>query len=115
MNDRELLEKAAMAAGYGEVIYLSDDERYAVVCTPSGKKENEWRFWDPIDDNDDAFRLMVDLLLGVAVFDCHVCAESIEHNKLLSCCPIENNDPHAATRRAIVLAAAAMVDTGAPS
>jgi hypothetical protein len=94
VTDRELLERAAKAAGYAEPNW---PPRYD---------------WNPLTNDADAFRLMVDLLLGVAVFDCHVCAESVEYNKLLSCCPIENNDPHAATRRAIVLAAAAMVDTG---
>jgi hypothetical protein len=109
MTDRELLEKAARAAGYGEVIYLSDDERYAVVCTPSGKKENEWRFWDPIDDNADAFRLMVDLQLEVAV---HETISGVINGNLIGGSVHHDGDPHAATRRAIVLAAAAMVDTG---
>jgi hypothetical protein len=110
VTDRELLEKAAKAAGY-DVGYWMESVSVNDNITVTGFILRG-KVWNPLTSDSDAFRLMVDLLLGVAVFDCHVCTESIENNKLLSCCPIENNDPHAATRRAIVLAAAAMVDTG---
>lgn len=71
MNDRELLEAAARAAGYGEVIYLSDEDLYALAWTPLGKQENEWRFWNPLENDGDAFCLMVDLKMKIRCIGTH--------------------------------------------
>ena len=102
MNDRELLELAAKAAGY-EV--WEHPEGSLCIAPPM-------RRWNPITDDGDALRLAVKLRLClnreinfgndiVEVFgpeddnlSCHCSTESIK------------GDPYAATRRAIVRAAA---------
>ena len=88
MNDRELLELAAKAAGY----------KYSDLCF-SGESglvllgDPMQTYWDPIADDGDALRLAVNLGLVVNPG----CAHD-EKNDL--------DDPYAATRRAIVRAAA---------
>lgn len=87
MSDRELLELAAKAA------YLAHDwpapdyeiqwSGEGLYCSGMGK----WKLWNPLTDDGDALRLAVRLSLKV---DCNV----------------YSNNPYAATRRAIVLAAA---------
>jgi hypothetical protein len=88
MTDRELLEDAAKAAG---IYYWIDAD--AVVThsdTPGSTRE-----WDPITDDGDALRLAVTLgLLGAP----YMALEWIE--------AMGEDDPLAATRRAIVRAAA---------
>jgi hypothetical protein len=95
MNDKELLELAAKAAGiepngvYGWKVAGND-------C-----------IWNPLTDDGDALRLAVKLNLSMDLFDdaifvgytpnCNDCDQVREEL---------NNDPYAATRRAIVRAAA---------
>ena len=94
MNDKELLEFAAKAAGM-ELTYLP-------------QRQGEWAYyrnehggetpWDPLADDGDALRLAVKLVLGIRFYiDGVGVGESYEMN---------NADPQAATRRAIVRAAA---------
>jgi len=89
MTDRELLELAAKAAGIDTAV-LSDENDGA-----SGR-------WNPLEDDGDALRLAVKLFITVAVEEGYTDAVSIwkahreEHD----------GDPCAATRRAIVRAAA---------
>ena len=87
MNDRELLELAAKAAGY------------TITDWCAGRRGADWAElsdtskWNPIEDDGDALRLAVRLGLVVNTG----CAHD-EKNDL--------DDPYAATRRAIVRAAA---------
>ena len=98
MTDRELLELAAKAAGI-EVIGGAGDEG---VLLFNGS------IWNPLTDDGDALRLAVKL--GLIVF-CDIGTHtSIADHPTLDDCPDEEHgtDPYAATRRAIVRAAAAI-------
>jgi hypothetical protein len=116
MTDRELLEAAAKAAGIGTLVWgdkykLGDDE---IDCTDipyvrSGQPDEGDVFWDPLTDDGDALRLAVSLGISVSfdrldqgiderrVFAVYNRGVEFEHL---------GNDPLAATRRAIVRAAA---------
>ena len=93
MTDKELLERAARAAGYCQF------DGHARQMVESG--------WNPLEDDGDAFRLMVKLRLacdvalsGVNVVGWH----GVDTSEELG------GDPLSATRRAIVRAAAAMAN-----
>lgn len=107
--DRELLELAAKAAGI-----LYDAEKSTHV---EGRKwwglwlsffdepsEFARRHWNPLTDDGDALRLAVELrlLVNVTEFFSHATNGSHLDGEELH----ENSDPYAATRRAIVRAAA---------
>lgn len=101
MTDRELLEAAAKAAG---IYYWIDAD--AVVThsdTPGSTRE-----WNPLTDSGDAFELYVKLRLTVncSYDDVAICGQEFTQKEVF----IERNgeDPLAATRRAIVRAAAAI-------
>ena len=109
MTDRELLELAAKAARltarggdtFGGPLLVN---LMYVACDGVG----EWDLWDPLTDDGDALRLAVKLRIGV---QCHqergdyVLADDGDgHECCLSFGP--EGDPYAATRRAIVRAAA---------
>ena len=84
MNDKEMLEMAAKAVGF-----------------PSG-----WviQGWDPLTDDGDALRLAVrlSLMLDTAYNGC----TAVGSAALCEILEPHNGDPYAATRRAIVRAAA---------
>lgn len=87
MNDRELLELAAKAAS---ITYFDIDEIGVIeygADTPSG-----FRHWTPLTDDGDALRLAVKL--------------NILPGLLTVKAMTNQDDPYAATRRAIVRAAA---------
>lgn len=96
MTDRELLELAAKAAGY---VLQETEDGYECNFDDS-------RIWNPITDDGDAFRLMVKLRLqprqGINLVSVlHPDFKRDDENYR-----DHNNDPLAATRRAIVRAAA---------
>ena len=113
MNDRELLELAAKAAGIeGKYGYAPDDYYYngnvEGICTelPDGRSY----VWNPLSDDGDALRLAIKLKITIQFPWDHKCKlmqetrcwndsddPAIEEHK---------DDPYAATRRAIVRAAA---------
>lgn len=98
MNDRELLELAAKAAGIGPVIGFEDGN---LVIGP----RKFARYWNPLTDDGDALRLAVMLRLDVSInIDIQVAwwhGDSLEFvTESLG------NDHLAAARRAIVRAAA---------
>ena len=110
MNDRELLEKAAKAAG---LKYTKPTADYSgalglVLEDAVGRPVADWR---PLTDDGDALRLAVKLRLDI-------CRPFAEHDGV--CVWVDNfgdfieqrvgDDPYAATRRAITRAAAAMAD-----
>ncbi len=86
MTDRELLEAAAKAAGYG----VTWDDIMGEFT------DN----WNPLTSDEDAFRLMVDCGMTDPL------SKSSERLDFLLFSVDHNNDKHAATRRAIVRAAA---------
>lgn len=95
-QDKELLERAARAAGI-ELLWSSEPG-----WAPKLKSER-MQSWDPLSDDGDAFRLAVKLEIqvihhhhGVGWVDAGFFKELI------------GGDPYAATRRAIVRAAAAI-------
>ena len=94
MTDHELLELAAKAAGYAfrkEISPIGIDLFYV-----------DDHHWNPLTDDGDALRLAVKLCL---VITSH--GESVEvWIGDIECEEFCNNDPYAATRRAIVRAAA---------
>ena len=110
MNDRELLEAAAKAAGYP----IHSD---AWACGPSGKEPtlfmgNSGPAWNPLTNDGDALRLAVKLGLAPSVFvvgasdGCTmVSSTTLPHGELFVE-EMHEQDPYAATRRAIVRAAA---------
>ena len=95
MTDRELLERAAKAAGYE----YAKHGGYIVVDGIPGN-------WNPLTDDGDALRLAVKLKLKVY----HGDLVAIVHPRMSHAYIAEeyerNGDHYAATRRAIVRAAA---------
>lgn len=126
-TDRELLELAAKAAG---IEYTIEDSDYYVSHKFFGlwlvkhhePSEYEKRYWNPLTDDGDALHLAVKLRIPIRYrsTDCWgakerstVCGELTDprdseryENKVA-----HNDDPYAATRRAIVRAAAAIGET----
>lgn len=93
MTDRELLELAAKAVG----------KRYV-----DGESWDEDAGWNPLTDDGDALRLAVKLGLLIDI-DGVICSSASDGTSANDQCErhIDNNgDPYAATRRAIVRAAA---------
>jgi len=99
MNDRELLELAAKAAGYN---YLPANSAIVVDGIPGN--------WNPLTDDGDALRLAVKLKLAIRPLEKCVFVESDPETLLgqsqFSELEMYGSDPNAATRRAIVRAAA---------
>lgn len=104
MTDRELLMLAAKAAG---LIIVDEDDDLTLYVISQHRKRNGDEYgerWAPLEDDGDALRLAVRLGMCVDVRQAHTEAtppgdrytESEEHEY----------DPEAATRRAIVRAAA---------
>jgi hypothetical protein len=121
-TDRELLELAAKAAGY-----KFDSTEPFEICVPH-KGGNNYVEWNPLTDDRDALRLAVKLgislesaamiEIGRFTFKGHTEGEyeqGVEAWQVLAN-PVRSikeqelykNDPYAATRRAIVRAAAAI-------
>ena len=100
MTDRELLELAAKAAGL-RVIWPNE------AVLPDGSSIR----WNPLTDDGDALRLAVKLSLDVLqnpvgqTTCCIVMGDDAQECEVLE---DYNGDPYAATRRAIVRAAAAI-------
>ena len=111
MNDRELLELAAKAAGYKFLKYHEEHGMsgpWAEINKPA--PESCTSRWNPIVNDGDALRLAALLNLEVGWDDkyekeCNVLA-SIDGGIIYDCSFPYNGDKYAATRRAIVLAAA---------
>ena len=101
MTDRELLELAAKAAGMD----IHANERGLWLAT----EYETWVEWNPLTDDGDALRLLHDMRLSLD-YDkerSHViCADFRCGAPKVVKCDICLPDPYAATRRAIVRAAA---------
>lgn len=104
MDTRELLELAAKAAGYalGKMgAYVND---CGDIC-PAYWNETKKIYWNPLEDDGDALRLTVKLTLEVDVCQTGVAVRTPTGVKVLVDSKEEPN-AYAATRRAIVRAAA---------
>ena len=95
MTDKELLELAANAAGFTNWWDGWSDE---------GRETGD--YWNPLTDDGDALRLAVKLEQCVTI-EGHGRTVAISVTGF-ECEEINRDDPHAATRRAIVRAAAAI-------
>ena len=91
MTDKELLMLAAKAADIKVKGFYEDEDTLAIKPGPGMPTAR----WNPLTNDGDALRLAVKLDL-ISLFDCY---EAISDAQL-------ETDPYAATRRAIVRAAA---------
>jgi hypothetical protein len=109
MTDRELLEAAAKACGIDGAYGVASDDYYydgnvegILTILPDGQSY----VWNPLTDDGDALRLMVKLRLTVncSYDEVAICGQEFTQKEVF----IERNgeDPLAATRLAIVRAAA---------
>lgn len=96
MNDRELLELAAKAAGY---VITEGSQRYRAFLCKGGIE------WNPLEDDGDALRLAVKLRLKIQITD-HGASARLGFTNLSLVALDETPDVEAATRAAIVRAAA---------
>lgn len=114
MNDRELLELAAKAAGYVVEWREWVTSRLAEFGTIKHTKQSGFwlggKQWGPLTDDGDALRLAVKLKLAIRPLEKCVFVESDPETLLgqsqFSELEMYGSDPNAATRRAIVRAAA---------
>jgi len=108
MDDRELLERAARAADYPEhASWLM----YPEGSAPPGPR------WNPLESDGDALRLAVKLNLDVR--QCEPATTAYPRTAAFAAAPgqpghlaMYDPDPYAATRRAIVRAAASLAQGG---
>lgn len=101
MNDRELLELAAKAAG----IDLSWDQDFGGADFLPPLNVIGWKGWAPLADDGDAFRLAVKLTLEIDICHSGIAVRTPKGHKILIDAD-EEKDGYKATRRAIVRAAA---------
>ena len=105
-TDRELLTLAAKAAGIGGPIVEAG--RILYICN----EQSPLGIWAPLTDDGDALRLAVKLGISVAQWMGNVSSLLPRANKEFN--EEHGDDAHAATRRAIVRAAAALAEGKAP-
>jgi len=115
ISDRELLEAAARACGFGD---FGQCMTWTESEYPPGSKTNGafWNYqgwgdtavlWNPLTSDADAFRLMVDC--GITAHQYSTCVAAKSHKGIgVNCEESFGTDKRATTRRAIVRAAAAM-------
>lgn len=118
MTDRELLELAAKAGGILDELIWVDSYDCGLMdecLIPLDPKIHHYAFkgsypereWNPLADDGDALRLAVKLKMFVCTPDCDdPTATARKWDGENSTEEVENGDPYAATRRAIVRAAA---------
>lgn len=125
-TDRELLELAAKAYFAQEVAdgvcsFWWDEKEQAIVYIHGANQDHNGNdvelLWIPRDDDGDALRLAVNLKFTISRNDCECCVvvfgdqdhEDLEvSERFKEVDGPEIQDPYAATRRAIVRAAAAI-------
>lgn len=119
MTDRELLEAAAKAAGYSDAKWQDmegwGEVRYgfsSAIWSDKIFEEGGSGYWNPLTDDGDALRLAVKLRMFLDLE--YLCAQAKSHawfgggDDPSAGMAHDECDPYAATRRAIVRAAAAM-------
>jgi hypothetical protein len=114
MSDRELLELAAEASGY--TVDTAFEDCPLIYCEEAGPDGP--RDWNPLEDDADAFRLAVKLNLHVEIDFDDVPPEvrvygdwQFSTGGIFGFIADSGGDPYAATRRAIVRAAAKIGET----
>ncbi len=109
MTDRELLELAAKAAGYKKFVMHTDMAEVSSNANWSPQFAN-WVGWNPLTDDGDALRLAVKLKMWVQTNEASVCVELWQsedgETKQVTEYFDYPEEAYAATRRAIVRAAA---------
>ena len=107
MTDRELLELAAKAAGIDAEWHNDDDAdfdaQYEGMFLKGDRSPDNNKYWNPMRNDGDALRLAVKCKIDVVQFSLLVRADVAG---LPDVRELYNGDPLAATRRAIVRAAA---------
>ena len=108
MTDREMLELAAKAAGYAvewHEVVVSRRGRFGLIehTKKDGFRLNFQR-WDPLTDDGDALRLAVRLHMQVSITTESCRAETLPALGVR----VNDKDEMSATRRAVVMAAAAV-------
>lgn len=98
-TDTELLELAAKAAGF--FLQIAPVSQTLHITTPDGNLQGEW---NPLTDDGDALRLAVKLKIGCEIHSGRAWAWSETIQGVLE--ELLGSNPYAATRRAIVRAAA---------
>lgn len=109
MNDRELIELAGKACGLGDL--LQWDDASGCVKYPYPSELTDGHLWNPLSDDGDALRLAVRLELDLTrnLYAVAATGRSPTHGtpgEHLTIREDFKSDPYAATRRAIVRAAA---------
>lgn len=109
MSDHELLKLAAKSAGMN-LREIGERTVNGITYGPSLHTDHRWSPWNPLEDDGDAFRLMVALSIDVHVHQVSVCAGNIrdEARAMIREVCEDVNGRAAATRRAIVRAAAVL-------
>ncbi|MBV5799353.1 hypothetical protein KUT57_22645 [Pseudomonas aeruginosa] len=113
MNDRELLELAARAAGIKARWFKVNQWRRLDGCRlHTGQKDvfgtHHRKPWNSLTDDGDALRLAVKLRLDITFYNGfeEVAAEPSNGDWMNPCQEVFTENPYAATRRAITRAAA---------
>lgn len=111
MSDRELLEKAAKAAGIVDAQW-DDEHGWMHIPDPSRaglqRRAGDRVLWQPLTDDGDALRLAVKLRMAMDVGEYGLvafCGQGLDREVMQQDI---DGDPYASTRRAIVRAAAAI-------
>lgn len=105
MTDIELLEAAAKAAGLS---YKNFSERWGGLRIQQPENSGEWYIWNPLTDDGEALRLAVRLRITPHIDGSMTEAKAATQAEGGFFAEPHIDDPYAATRRAIVRAAAAM-------
>jgi hypothetical protein len=106
MTNKELLELAAKASGIeGRYASLDEFPDWMTVHDGEGVYYTSSQAWNPLTDDGDALRLAVKLGMMVDVGSGGFCTADVEELES-SVNEVVTPDPYAATRRAIVRAAA---------
>lgn len=114
MTDKELLEAAAKAAGIAVEWHHGCGN--AVALTRQEARDRGRLYWNPLTDDGDALRLAVALRMNIDVGTKPVGfteASVIVDGMRIGAEEYHDADPYAATRRAIVRAAASLGAPGA--
>lgn len=110
-TDRELLELAAKAAGYQTKCSMNTERKLltppveALMIFEDGTLRHTG--WNPLESSSDAFDLAVKLKIHISGFFDKVTTDT----DYRAFCEMYKGDPYAATRRAIVRAAAQIGET----
>ena len=110
MTDRELLEAAAKAAGIDAEWHIDVDAdfdaKYLGMFLKGARSPDNNKYWNPLTDDGDALRLAVKADMDVVQMGD---ATRADYMIGIGFCTVDvphGDDPYAATRRAIVRAAA---------